>query len=432
MKTTVDYQSGLSQLLKRKAVGPNGSRHLNKEDLDVLTPALKSEEVSLVSKAVLVTAVIILERNKLEKQLLDQWRSGRQFLPDELRRLFFGESESEFEYILHKILKGEDLTAEKARRSITCLLDSAIPDYQKGILLIGERLKRESFVENEAFLHGMREAIDHNQAEVSLLIDLADPYDGFRRYPIYTPFVASLLAAMGIPAYCHGLQRVAPKNGDTIHKILELAGKNPLKSVSSVIGDIENNAIGWGYVDQSVYFPELYALRRLRDDIVKRPFLATLEKLLQPLRSKEKNFMVAGYVHTHYKQELARLLENKSFLDGVFIVKGMEGATQLDFRKNSDDIVVRNGKRFTGKIEGQKIPYPEEEWEQCESLAEYTLETGLRALNGKKNIAREILINQGVQIAGRLGIVEPAGIHKKVTNVLDSGRVLKHWQNGCI
>lgn len=432
MQTTVDYQNELSQVLSRKAVGPQGSRHLIKEDLDIIIPALESDNVSLVSKAVLIASVIILERNKLEDDLLDMWRSWKYALSDELTTLFFGDDDSSFCKILRKILRGEDLSTIEASTAISYLLDADIPDYQKGVFLIGERLKRESFEENKAFLQTMRKAINIHPVDVPLLIDLADPYDGFRRYPIYTPFVASLLAAMGLPVCCHGVQKVAPKYGDTIYKILDLAGKNPLKSAGTVAEDIENESVGWGYIDQSVYFPDMHDLLKLRDNIVKRPLLATLEKLLQPLRSDHINYMVTGYVHSHYKQELANLLKEKKSLDGVFIVKGMEGSSQLDFRKKAENIVVHNGISSISEMEGYQIDYPEEEWKECNSLAVYTLETGIAALKGKRNTARKILINQAVQIVGSLDIRPPGQILPKVQQMLDSGRTFRHWKNGCI
>jgi anthranilate phosphoribosyltransferase len=432
IQVTVDYQSELSQVLSRKAVGPKGSRHLVEEDLDIIIPALESDDVSIVSKAVLIASVIILEQNQLENDLLDMWRSWKYALSDELTRLFFGDDDSGFYKILKKILRGEDLNTIEASSAISYLLDDDIPDYQKGVFLIGERLKRESFEENSAFLQTMREAINVHQVDVPLLVDLADPYDGFRRYPIYTPFVASILAAMGIPAYCHGLQKVAPKYGNTIHKILDLAGKDPHKSAEAVAGDIEKDSVGWGYIDQSVYFPDMHDLLKLRDNIVKRPFLATLEKLLQPLRSYHTNFMVTGYVHSHYKQELADLLKNQKSLDGVFIVKGMEGTTQLDFRKKTENIVVNNGNRSVSEVEENQLNYPKEEWKECDSLAAYTLKTGIAALNGKRNTAREILINQAVQVVGSLDIIQPSKVSLKAQKVLDSGRAFRHWNNGCI
>lgn len=431
MQAAVDYQFELSRILSRKAVGPKGSKHLQEEDLDVIISALQAEEVPLVSKAVLITSVIILERNELEEDLLETWRSWESAISEKLTELFFKKSDVGFRKILQKILRGEDLSTPEASEALLYLFADTIPDYEKGVFLIGERLKRESFEENSAFLKSMRHVADTHQVDVPLLIDLADPYDGFRRYPIYTPFVASLLAAMGIPTYCHGLRKVAPKYGDTIHKILDLAGKNPHKSIKSVAQDIKTDSVGWGYIDQSVYFPDMHNLLNLRNDIVKRPFLATLEKLLQPLRSENTNYMVAGYVHSHYKQELAKLLKNQKILDGVFIARGMEGSTQLDFRKKSENIVVRDGSSFVSKVDGSQINYPKEEWKACNSLAAYTLETGLEALRGEKNVAREIFINQAVQIMGSLNIMEPGEVQSKAQKILDSGRVFHHWQNGC-
>ncbi|HYW34731.1 MAG TPA: hypothetical protein VE868_04920 [Balneolaceae bacterium] len=431
MQTKIDLQTAFSSILKRKAVGPSGSRHLNEDDLSVIFPALNFEEISLASKAVLVTAVVILERNELEDKLLKNWKSGERFLPAKLKTVFFEKNSITFDAILQKILKNEDLNTHEASAGISYLLDDKVPSYKKGIFLIGERLKRETFEENEAFLQRMRQAAHSYSVDVPFLIDLSDPYDGFCRYPIYTPFVAALLSAMGFPAYCHGTKTVAPKNGDTIHKILALAGKNPLKSPEAVIKDIENQEIGWGYIDQSIYFPSLYKLTKLRENIVKRPFLATLEKLLQPLRSVKSNCMVTGFVHSAYKKKLAGLLKNQGSPDAALIVKGMEGSTQIDFRKEPVIARVPDNESFTNAAKSVQIDYPKEEWEQCNSLAEYALATGIAALNGEKNNARQILINQVGQITSGLQMMEAPKARSKAEEMLDLGRALQHWKRGC-
>ena len=431
MQTKIDLQTAFSSILKRKAIGPNGSRHLNEDDLSVIFPALNSQGVSLASKAVLVTAVVILERNALEDELLKNWKSGARFLPVKLKTVFFEKNSNKFDAILKKILQNEDLNAHEASTGLSYLLDDEIPDYKKGIFLIGQRLKRETFEENAAFLQRMRQAVHPYSVDVPLLIDLSDPYDGFRRYPIYTPFVAALLSAMGFPAYCHGTKTVAPKNGDTIHKILALAGKNPLKSPEAVIKDIENQEIGWCYIDQSIYFPVLHNLTDLRENIVKRPFVATLEKLLQPLRSDKLNYMVTGFVHSAYKKKLAGLLKNQESLDAALIVKGMEGSTQIDFRKEPVIAKVPNNENFAKTAKSVQIDYPKKEWEQCNSLAEYALETGIAVLKGEKNSAREILLNQVAKITSGLQMMETPKARSKAEEMLDFGRALQHWKRGC-
>lgn len=431
MPVITDHKSDLSQIIKRKAVGPKGSRHLNEDDLEIIQPALQADDLNLTLKAVLVTAVIVQKQNELEKKLLTQWESGECYLPEELQRFFFSEIHTDFQLLLHKILEGNDLDSNEALKAFNYLLDGDTPDYQKGVFLIGERLKRETFVENHAFLRSMRTHIDPHEVNVRLLIDLADPYDGFRRYPIYTPFVAALLASMGLPTYCHGVKKVAPKYGDTIHRILELAGKNPVKSTDDVIRDIEQSDISWGYLDLSVYSSKLNGLLNLRKKIVKRTFMATLEKLLQPLRSKSSNLLVTGFVHAAYKNELANLLKDKESIERALIVKGMEGSTQKDFRKESEHVLVKKGKYADRKVKRFQIEYPKDEWENCDSFAEYALETGVAALNGKKNVARKILINQAVQIAGGLNVLGVEDALLSAKEHLDSGKALRHWQRGC-
>ncbi len=224
---------------------------------------------------------------------------------------------------------------------------------------------------------------------------------------------------------------MAPKYGDTVHRILELAGKNPVKSTDEVIRDIEQTDISWGYLDLSVYSPELNELLNLRKKIVKRTFISTIEKLLQPLRSKSSNLLVTGFVHANYKNELANLLKDEESIERALIVKGMEGSTQNDFRKESEHVLVKKGKYADRKVKGFQIECPKDEWKNRNSFAGYVLETGVAALNGEKNVARKILINQVVQIAGGLNVLSVEDALLSAKEHLDSGKALRHWQRGC-
>ena len=94
-----------------------------------------------------------------------------------------------------------------------------------------------------------------------------------------------------------------------------------------------NPSIGWAYIDQQIYFPELYQLRQLRKEMVKRPFLATFEKLLQPVRAKEGNYIVTGFTHSHYKSEIARQLMEQGLCKKALVLKGSEGATHMCLTK---------------------------------------------------------------------------------------------------
>ena len=71
--------------------------------------------------------------------------------------------------------------------------------------------------------------------------------------------------------------------------------------------------IGWAYVDQKAFCPQLYALAPLRTLIVKRPAITTTEVLAGPVRGRRRTHLVTGYVHKPYPRIYALLARHAGF-----------------------------------------------------------------------------------------------------------------------
>jgi len=117
-----------------------------------------------------------------------------------------------------------DLTREEARDGMELILRHAVDHVQAAVFLIALRMKRESDDENRGVLDALRETTHAAIADVSDLVDLADPYDGFLRHLPAAPFLPAVLAACGVPTISHGCRAMGPKFGLTHHQILNVAG----------------------------------------------------------------------------------------------------------------------------------------------------------------------------------------------------------------
>ena len=86
---------------------------------------------------------------------------------------------------------------------------------------------------------------------------------------------------------------------------------------------LENSKIGWAYLDQSQFCPDLYNLMGLRDKIIKRPVITTIEVLANPIVGTKTHF-VTGYVHKAYPPIYLNLSRNAGF-DTAMVIRGTEG-----------------------------------------------------------------------------------------------------------
>ena len=180
----------------------------------------------------------------------------------------------------------KDLSRDQARLGLSEILRGDTHPAQSAIFLIALRMKRESDDENLGMHDALLEASERVIADVPLLVDVSEPYDGFSKVLPVTAFLPALLAACDVPTVSHGAWRMGPKFGVTHAQVLDAAGCPIDISGDDVRARIEDPRVGWAYVDQSKVCPALHALEELRQLMVKRTALSTLERVLAPVRAR--------------------------------------------------------------------------------------------------------------------------------------------------
>ena len=238
--------------------------------------------------------------------------------------------------ILKRIATGpelsKDISREEARAGMSLILEGKVDPVQAGIFLIALRMKRETDDENCGVLDAIRAVTHTATAPVDEVIDIADPYDGYKRTLPAAPFLPAVLAACGMPAVSHGVERMGPKYGVTHRQVLRAAGLKVGLSVAEAAARLGDPALGWAYVDQQDFCPKLHRLTELRTLIVKRPAITTVEVLAGPLRGARKTHIVTGFVHKPYSRIYALLARAADF-SSALIVRGLEGGVIPSLRQ---------------------------------------------------------------------------------------------------
>jgi anthranilate phosphoribosyltransferase len=341
----------------------------------------------------------------------------------------------------------KDISLEEARDGMRFVLDGQVDPVQAGIFLIALRMKRETDDENLGVLEAIREAICTVTAPVDEVMDIADPYDGFNRTLPASPFLPAVLAACGVPAISHGVERMGPKYGVTHRQVLHAAGMpvdlNPQQAAAR-LGDPD---IGWAYVDQKAFCPKLYKLAALRTLIVKRPAITTAEVLVGPVRGRRKTHLVTGYVHKPYPRIYALLARQAGF-DSALIVRGVEGGVIPSLRqtgkafyyhdRGEEQSLEFNPMDFNvhQTVRAPPIPGgPTREGEEGDAVAEnvdaavvakLAAEAGMEALDGRPGPTRDGLICAAALCLRHLKRRDSLrGAADAVREVLDSGKALE-------
>lgn len=238
--------------------------------------------------------------------------------------------------IIQRIATGPDLSKdisqEEARLGMQGILDNAVDPVQAGIFFIALRMKRETMDEFKGILDAISDATERVTAEVDEVVDIADPYDGYNRCLPAAPFLPALLAELGVPAVNHGLESVGPKYGVTARHVLRAAGANVDLSPAEAAKRLADPAIGWAYVDQAKFCPKLHDMLPLRQRMIKRQAVTTIETEAMPIVGRKKTHFVTGFVHKPYPPIYAQLARHVGFDSGL-IIRGVEGGVIPSLRQ---------------------------------------------------------------------------------------------------
>lgn len=360
---------------------------------------------------------------------------------------------------LERVATGPELSKPisraAARDAMQMVLARQVDPVQAGIYLIAMRMKRETDQENLGSLDALLGRVERHTVDCACLVDIADPFNGYARNVPATPFLGAVLAACGLNAYSHGLRAVGPKYGVTHHMVYAAAGIPVDLPPAEVAARIEDPRIGWGYIDQSVYFPALHDLVELRRQMVKRSCITTLEVALGPLRAAGTTHLLTGYVHKAYPPVYA-LLAREAGYDGAMIVRGVEGgcipslshpAKHFGYNAGSGDRATRITPAQAGverslraipippHLLGETPVYPGSERHgvvspvDARGVAAHCAELGLGALAGEAGAMRDSLVYGGALClfhCGRAATLRDGA--ERVRKALDAGDARRHFE----
>jgi anthranilate phosphoribosyltransferase len=224
---------------------------------------------------------------------------------------------------------GKNLTRAEAAVAMEMMLEQTATPAQIGAFLIAHRIKRPTGAELAGMLDtytGMgpqlQPVAEHNRPPVIFGI----PYDGRSRTQPLGPFVALILAAAGVPVILHGGDRMPTKYGTPLIDLWQGWGvdwsKLSLDRVQSIFA-----ASKLGFIYTPTLFPATAHLTTYRDQIGKRPPLATLELLWCPYAGDAH--LIFGFVHPPTENFALEALALRQTPTKITTVKGLEGSTDL-------------------------------------------------------------------------------------------------------
>ena len=214
--------------------------------------------------------------------------------------------------------------AEAATATKMILLGEATP-AQIGAFLIAHRIKRPTGEELAGMLDTYHELGPKLLPIAQPVIVLGIPYDGRTRTAPINIITALLLAAAGQPVIMHGGTRLPTKYGLPLIEIWQSLGIDwtglSLEQTQQVF---EQTGIGFIYTPK--HFPVNQTLWEYRDQLGKRPPLATMELIWCPYMGEAH--IIAGFVHPPTEGMFQTALGLRG-VNKYTLIKGLEGSCDL-------------------------------------------------------------------------------------------------------
>ncbi|MCC5899398.1 MAG: anthranilate phosphoribosyltransferase family protein [Phormidium sp. BM_Day4_Bin.17] len=220
---------------------------------------------------------------------------------------------------------GKNLSREDAAQAMAMMLSSEATPAQIGAFLIAHRIQRPRGEELAGFLDACDRHAKKLPAIDRLVTVLGCPYDGRSRTAPVTVITALGLAVEGVPCLTHGSGRMPTKYGVPLIDIWQGLGVDWTKlegdRLSTLLG---HHGISFYY--QPNFFPAAEQLVTYRDQLGKRPPVATMELMWTPYEGNVH--LVCGFVHPPTEglfQTALDLRQQTCFTT----VKGLEGSCDL-------------------------------------------------------------------------------------------------------
>jgi anthranilate phosphoribosyltransferase len=297
---------------------------------------------------------------------------------------------------------GADLSREQAEAATVMMLQQQATPAQIGAFLIAHRIKRPSFLE----LAGMLDAydllgphFDSPQLASSSVVVFGTPYDGRSRTVPVLPLSALLLAVAGVPVVLHGGERMPTKYGISLQEMWQALGVD-FRGLSLAQLQAQLTTTGLTFVYTPEHFPLAQGLVPYRDEIGKRPPLATIELIWSPYRGQVHQ--IAGFVHPPTEERFRETLPLRG-VEHFTTVKGLEGSCDLACSRTAIIGISDVGGEFTRLLlkpqdfglAGTDVPL--ESLEQMSQLWE-------EILAGKNNVLSDAALLNGGFYLWRCGV----------------------------
>lgn len=320
--------------IKAVGVGKRGSRSLTPELAQEILEELRADDVEDIKLGAFFAALCLKGISPEEKILSDIFKEPETlFDPEKLARELSRKAPAHIQEFCVRLLKGETLSEDEAYGLGLFLFSDERGDKARGLAASALRVRYETIDEYTGLLRAMNEMIDPSYRRPvppgDPIIQISEPFDGVDHSYMITPLVAKYLQSLKYRAVSLLGRNSGPKSE---FNLLDIAETVPLTFLGGNTGCRDPKPVcGW-QVHQADLSAAVDEWVEFRHEMIKRPFLATLEKFLNPLNA---DVIVASAFHPPYGEKMLSVAERAGFPAAIIIRNGIEGSCAFALKRST-------------------------------------------------------------------------------------------------
>ncbi len=309
--------------IKRVGVGKRGSQPLTEELISRIQAEFAGGMVPDPVKGAFLAGLVM--KGPTEQEMALNSCFDREILADPraMTTLLAAETPDTIQQLCYRLLCREELSREEAQNLGRYLFSTQPGDAVRGMVASLLRVRYETAEEYEGLLQSMSDTF---RAEFRVPVPagrpvamFSEPFDGVDRSYMITPLLMDRLQSRGFRVIGLCGRNSGPKYGNNLNDLAVKLHAHFLRKNADFTDD--SQPFGW-FLNQESLSPALDRWVDIRRQIIKRPFLATLERFVDPCAA---SVLIASAFHPPYGEKMLNICERAGFPAAVIVRNGMEG-----------------------------------------------------------------------------------------------------------
>lgn len=318
---------------------------------------------------------------------------------------------------IQKVVDGQNLTMEEAKRVMNILLSGEATQAQIGAILTALRMKGETLDELTGFAAVLKEKAEHIAPNIPNYVDLVGT-GGDRTFTFNISTTAAFVTAgAGLPVAKHGNRSISSKSG--AGDVLEALGVNIAADPSVVTKCVEEAGIGFMFAQS--FNKSMKYVGQARSEMGIRSVFNILGPLANPSDAK---CMVVGVYDPSMTEIVANAMSRLGVENG-FVVSGEDHMDEFTITGKTTVSEIKDSKVNTYEVTPEQFGLKRASLEELQGGdgAENAKITKAVLKGEEKGAKRDIvLLNAGATLyAGGMADSIEDGI-QKAAEAIDSGK----------